>query len=43
MAEGTNSGALIERGRSLADSVAAHGFAYTDRLHIHLWGEKRGV
>jgi organic radical activating enzyme len=43
MAEGASSELLIERGRRLADSVAAHGFNYTDRLHIHLWGEKRGV
>jgi organic radical activating enzyme len=43
MPEGTTSAGLIARGRDLIESVLQHGFNYTDRLHIHLWGEKRGV
>lgn len=43
MPEGTTSEVLIARGKELVTSVVAHGFNYTDRLHIHLFGEKRGV
>jgi 7-carboxy-7-deazaguanine synthase len=43
MPEGTDSRTLLERGRALADAVLARGFNYSDRLHIHLFGEKRGV
>lgn len=43
MPEGTTSAALESRGRDLIESVLRFGFNYTDRLHIHLWGEKRGV
>lgn len=40
---GTDSDALIRTGAALIDSVIAHGFNYSDRLHIHLFGEKRGT
>jgi 7-cyano-7-deazaguanosine (preQ0) biosynthesis protein QueE len=43
MPEGTTSEALIARGSTLIDAVIAHGFNYSDRLHIHLFGQKRGV
>lgn len=43
MPEGATSKELIERGRALAPIVLMHGFNYTDRLHIHLFGEARGV
>jgi organic radical activating enzyme len=43
MPEGTTSKTLIERGRLLAPAALDHGFNYTDRLHIHLFGEARGV
>jgi 7-carboxy-7-deazaguanine synthase len=43
MPEGTESAQLIERGRAIIDDVLRSGFNYTDRLHIHFWGSKRGV
>ncbi len=43
MPEGTASDAVTARGRALAEPVRAHGFCYSDRLHIHLFGQKRGV
>lgn len=43
MPEGTNSAQLIERGRQIVRAAIDRGFNYTDRLHIHLWGDMRGV
>lgn len=43
MPEGRDSKTLIARGRWLGDICAAHGFRYSDRLHIHLWGDTRGT
>lgn len=43
MPEGTTSEALLTRGPKLIDAVIAHGFNYSDRLHIHFFGQKRGV
>ena len=43
MPEGTRSEDLRERGRWLVGLCKTHGFAFTDRLHIHQFGEKRGV
>lgn len=43
MPEGTHSDVIIARGSKLIQSVIDAGFNYTDRLHIHLFGEKRGV
>jgi 7-carboxy-7-deazaguanine synthase len=43
MPEGTDSQTLIERGAALADAVLARGYAMSDRLHIHLFGDTRGT
>lgn len=43
MPEGATSEALLARGPTLIDAVIAHGFNYSDRLHIHLFGQKRGA
>lgn len=42
MPEGTDSDTVIRAGAKLIDSVINAGFNYSDRLHIHLFGEKRG-
>ncbi|HWA01859.1 MAG TPA: 7-carboxy-7-deazaguanine synthase QueE [Caulobacterales bacterium] len=43
MPEGVTSEAVTKRGRALAEAVGARGFCYSDRLHIHLFGQRRGV
>jgi 7-carboxy-7-deazaguanine synthase len=43
MAEGTDAATLAERGRWLADIAKREGFRMTPRMHIDLWGNKRGV
>ncbi len=43
MAEGTDSATLAERGRWLADIAKREGYRMTPRLHIDLWGNRRGV
>ena len=43
MAEGTRSADLRARQSWLADLCLAHGFAHSDRLHIHLYGDTRGT
>lgn len=43
MPEGTTSAALRERERALKPAALARGYSYSDRLHIHMFGEKRGV
>lgn len=43
MPEGTTSEAVRSRGAALIDATIAHGFNFSDRLHIHLFGQKRGV
>ena len=43
MAEGTDAATLAERGRWLADLAKREGFRMTPRLHIDLWGNRRGV
>lgn len=43
MPEGTESAALNERSRALIDEIVGRGFNFSDRLHIRLFGEKRGV
>jgi 7-carboxy-7-deazaguanine synthase len=40
---GTDSTTLHSRERWLAPLAAAHGFHYSDRLHIHLYGDTRGT
>jgi 7-carboxy-7-deazaguanine synthase len=43
MAEGTTSDAIRERAAWLADICKREGFRYSPRLHIDLWGNRRGV
>ena len=40
---GTRSADIIRIGGDLIESVIGHGFNYSDRLHIHLFGDKRGT
>jgi 7-cyano-7-deazaguanosine (preQ0) biosynthesis protein QueE len=42
MPEGTDAATVLERGRALADPVAARGWSLTTRLHVLLWGDERG-
>ncbi len=43
MPEGTDRDRLRERGVWLAEICKAKGYRYSPRLHIDLWGNKRGV
>jgi 7-carboxy-7-deazaguanine synthase len=43
MPEGVDAAALAERGRWLAEIAKREGFRFTPRLHIDLWGNRRGV
>lgn len=43
MPKGVTSEEVTRHGRAVRDAALAAGFNYTDRLHIHLFGEKRGV
>ena len=43
MPEGTDAKQLEEKRAWLVEICKTHGFNYTDRLHIHIWGSKRGV
>ncbi|OYW16646.1 MAG: pyrroloquinoline quinone biosynthesis protein PqqE [Novosphingobium sp. 12-64-8] len=43
MPEGTDSGTLRQRSRWLADAALKAGWRFTDRLHIHLYGDTRGT
>ena len=43
MPEGTNRDSVRERGLWLAEICKAHGYRFSPRLHIDLWGDKRGV
>ncbi len=43
MPEGTDSATLRERSRWLAAVAMDHGFRFSDRLHIHLYGDTRGT
>ena len=43
MPEGRDSETLRARARWLADICAARGFSFSDRLHIHLYGDTRGT
>ena len=43
MAEGTTSDAIRERSEWLAEICKREGFRYSPRLHIDLWGNRRGV
>jgi 7-carboxy-7-deazaguanine synthase len=43
MAEGRDAATLAERGRWLAEIAKREGFRMTPRMHIDLWGDRRGV
>lgn len=43
MPEGRDSATIRERSRWLAELCSQHGFRFTDRLHIHLYGDTRGT
>ncbi len=43
MAEGTDSATLQARAKWLAPLCQQHGWRFTDRLHIHLYGDTRGT
>ena len=43
MPEGTSSDVLRERSKWLAGAALTHGWRFTDRLHIHLYGDTRGT
>lgn len=43
MAEGVDAATLSERGRWLAEISKREGYRYTPRLHVDLWGNRRGV
>jgi 7-carboxy-7-deazaguanine synthase len=43
MPEGTNSDVLSERGVWIAELCKQHGYRFGPRLHVYLWGGKRGV
>lgn len=43
MPEGTDARTLADRGRWLADIAKREGFRITPRMHIDLWGNRRGV
>lgn len=43
MPEGTNRDILRERGLWLAEVCKQHGFRFSPRLHVELWGNRRGI
>lgn len=43
MPEGTDSATLRERAKWLAEACMERGWRFTDRLHIHLYGDTRGT
>lgn len=43
MPEGTNTESLAEKQSWLVEACKAHGFRFTSRLHIFIYGNKRGV
>ena len=43
MPEGVESEELRERGIWLAEIAKSHGFRFSPRLHVDLWGNRRGV
>lgn len=43
MPEGTDAETLTARMRALAEPVLARGWNLSPRLHVHLWGDRRGV
>jgi len=43
MPEGTEHARLVERGQWLAEICKEEGLRFSPRLHIDLWGSRRGV
>ena len=43
MPEGTDAATIVERSRALIEPVLARGWNLTTRLHVLLWGDRRGV
>lgn len=43
MPQGVDGNALIERGRIIAELCRQHGFNFTGRMQIELWGNERGT
>jgi 7-carboxy-7-deazaguanine synthase len=43
MPEGTDAGVLRERGIWLAEMCKREGFRFSPRLHVELWGNRRGT
>ena len=43
MPEGTDWAVLAERGRWLVEICKREGFRFSPRLHVELWGNRRGV
>lgn len=43
MPEGTSAQALSEKRRWLVEICKTYGFRYSDRLHVQIWGSKKGV
>jgi len=43
MPEGTSARALAQRRKWLVEICKHHGFRYSDRLHVQIWGDKKGV
>ncbi len=43
MPEGTDTDRLKERGIWLAEICKSEGFRFSPRLHVDLWGPRRGV
>jgi 7-carboxy-7-deazaguanine synthase len=43
MPEGVDAAALAVRGRWLVEICKREGFRFSPRLHVDLWGNRRGV
>jgi 7-carboxy-7-deazaguanine synthase len=43
MPEGTDAATVVERSRALIEPVLQRGWNLTTRLHVLLWGDRRGV
>lgn len=43
MPEGTDAATLRERGLWLAEECKTRGFRFSPRLHVDLWGSRRGI
>jgi 7-carboxy-7-deazaguanine synthase len=43
MPEGIDEAVLCERSRWIADLCKEHGYRFTPRLHVQIWGNRRGT